>query len=173
MKKHLINYCNKTNHPSFLAHLQIAKSGGYKIVDNWWSHYTCKWNIHQLSATSYPPLLAIWALPKWAYMILNCRCCTRRCCRYQHLHWHQHRRRHRYRHLWTLNLNFGPFPHRREYTSLGIKFVSSIKPLIFGLNHLNDLTDIWIAFLSAGKLDCENVWNSFDKWHYVSTLRDI
>ena len=38
---------------------QIAKSGGYKIVDNWWSNYTCKWNIHQLSAISYPPLLAI------------------------------------------------------------------------------------------------------------------
>ena len=39
--------------------IQIAKSGGYKIVDNWWSHYTCKWDIHQLSAISYPPLLAI------------------------------------------------------------------------------------------------------------------
>ena len=42
--------------------MQIAKSGGYKIVDNWWSHYTCKWNIHQLSAISYPPLLAICTL---------------------------------------------------------------------------------------------------------------
>ena len=39
--------------------IHIAKSGGYKIVDNWWSHYTCKCNIHQLLTISYPPLLAI------------------------------------------------------------------------------------------------------------------
>ena len=44
-----------------------------KIVDNWWSHYTCKWNIHQLSAISYPPLLAIWPLPFYVLLWKNRR----------------------------------------------------------------------------------------------------
>ena len=33
----------------------------------------------------------------------------------------------------------GHFLHRRESTSLGINFASSIKPLIFGLNQNNSI----------------------------------